>query len=141
MSNVRTMRNVQVIDGAINCVYDIFAATDEEFALIFPAGQDVAFISEVLARGKSASLDAAFEQIWRRRVPKAEVVGIHGLLFYELEEKIRYYPTRSDEEAVNPDAHAFDESHYRSAMRPNPHVERSSQGPRCAPCAATHVAR
>ena len=36
-----TMKNIQVIDGAENCVYDIFSATDEEFALIFEAGADV----------------------------------------------------------------------------------------------------
>ncbi len=41
------MKNIQVIDGAVNCVYDIFAATEEEFDLIFPSGQDVAFIDEV----------------------------------------------------------------------------------------------
>jgi hypothetical protein len=29
------MKNIQVIDGAANAVYDIFAATAEEFALIF----------------------------------------------------------------------------------------------------------
>jgi hypothetical protein len=44
------MKNIQVIDSALNCVYDIFAATDEEFALIFPPGEDVAFIDELLAR-------------------------------------------------------------------------------------------
>ena len=43
------MKNIQVIDGAVNCVYDVFAATDEEFALIFPPGQGVAFIDEVRA--------------------------------------------------------------------------------------------
>lgn len=45
------MKNIQVIDGADNRVYDIFAATDEEFGLIFPQGQDIAFIDEVMARG------------------------------------------------------------------------------------------
>ncbi|WP_427501686.1 hypothetical protein ACQE3E_23720 (plasmid) [Methylomonas sp. MED-D] len=45
------MKNIQVIDGAANSVYDIFAATDDEFALIFPEGQDVSFIEEVMARG------------------------------------------------------------------------------------------
>jgi hypothetical protein len=29
-------------------------------------------------------------------------MGIHGILFYELEYKKQYYPTRRDEEAVNP---------------------------------------
>lgn len=97
------MKYVQVIDGARNCVYDIFAATDEEFALIFPEGTDIAFIDEVYARGDKELLDAAFNEIWRRRVKKSESQGIHGILFYELEEKKAYYPSRRDEEAVNPD--------------------------------------
>lgn len=96
------MKNIQVIDGAMNCVYDIFSATDAEFALIFPDGEDVAFIDEVLERGDSAALDAAFSEIWKRRIPKRDAAGIHGLLFYELESKKAFYPTRRDEEAMNP---------------------------------------
>lgn len=96
------MKNIQVIDGAINSVYDIFAATDEEFSLIFPEGNDIAFIDEVYARGNAKALDKAFKNIWGRRIPKREVSGIHGLLFYQLEEKKVYYPTRKDEEAINP---------------------------------------
>jgi len=98
------MKNIQVIDGAANSVYDVFAATDEEFDLIFPAGQDVAFIDEVVARAASPQqLDDAFSRIWERRLPKRDAIGIHGLLFYELEHKKPYYPTRRDEDAVNPD--------------------------------------
>src|SRR5688500_9817531 len=97
------MKNIQVIDGADNCVYDIFAATEEEFALIFPPGQDVAFIDEVMARGPEDALDAAFVQIWQRRLRKSEAAGIHGVLFYGLEHKKQYYPTRVDEQAQNPD--------------------------------------
>ena len=97
------MKNIQVIDGAINSVYDIFAATDEEFALIFPGDQDVAFIDEVMTRGPERDLDDAFERIWQCRIPKREAVGIHGLLFYELEVKKQFYPTRKDEEARNPE--------------------------------------
>jgi hypothetical protein len=97
------MKNIQVIDGAINSTYDIFAVTDEEFLLIFPSGHDVAFIDEVYSRSNSQELDLVFNVIWKRRIPKCEVDGIHGLLFYGLEEKKNYYPTRKDEEAVNPD--------------------------------------
>jgi hypothetical protein len=97
------MKNIQVIDAALNCVYDIFAATDEEFALIFPTGQDIAFIDEVLARGDTPALDNALNNIWRRRIPKINVNGIHGLLFYQNEHKKAYYPTRRDDEAINPD--------------------------------------
>lgn len=97
------MKNIQVIDGAVNCVYDIFAATDEEFDLIFPRGQDVAFIDEVYKAGwDEVILNRAFDAIWTRRVVKSQAMGIHGLLFYELEEKKPFYATRRDEEAVNP---------------------------------------
>lgn len=97
------MKNIQVIDGALNAVYDIFQATDEEFSLIFSRGEGIAFIDEVIARGVRTDLDAAFTRIWKRRLPKARAMGIHGVLFYELEHKKQYYPTRRDEEAVNPD--------------------------------------
>ena len=96
------MKNIQVIDAADNCVYDIFAATDEEFALVFPDGQDIAFISEVCSRGSIDDLNRAFSMIWTRRLPKPEVIGIHGTLFYELDHKMEYYPTRRDEEVIHP---------------------------------------
>lgn len=97
------MKNIQVFDGASNAVYDIFAATDDEFALLFPAGEDVAFIDEVYARETPERLERAFAQIYSRRVAKKEAMGIHGLLFYGLEERKPFYPTRRDEEAQNPD--------------------------------------
>ncbi|MCQ4265564.1 hypothetical protein CXK91_07420 [Stutzerimonas stutzeri] len=97
------MKNIQVFDGARNAVYDISSATDDEFDLIFPAGEDVAFIDEVYERQNASELNSAFERIWARRIPKKEALDIHGLLFYELEEKKQFYPTRRDEEAQNPD--------------------------------------
>jgi hypothetical protein len=102
-SDADSMKNIQVIDGAINCVYDIFQATDEEFDAVFPGGQDVAFIDEVYARGDHDNLDNIFNAIWERRIPKAKAEGVHGLLFFELENKKPFYPTRKDEEAQNPD--------------------------------------
>jgi hypothetical protein len=96
------MKNIQVIDGALNAVYDIFRASDEDFSLIFPAGQDIAFIDEVYLREDEARLDEAFQRIWPCRVPKAKADGIHGVLFYGFEDKKVYYPTRRDEDAINP---------------------------------------
>ena len=99
------MKNIQVIDGAVNCVYDIFAATDVEFRMIFASGEDVAFIDDVLRkhRAKKKRLGAAMARIFRRRVSKRDANGIHGILFYELPAKKVFYPTRCDEEALNPD--------------------------------------
>ena len=96
------MKNIQVIDGAINCVYDIFSATDEEFVLIFPDGTDIAFIDEVCERIDEKLLGEALARIWERRIKKVDARGIHGILFYELEIKKKYYPTRKDKEAINP---------------------------------------
>ncbi|MGA2195995.1 MAG: hypothetical protein ABSH40_12070 [Bryobacteraceae bacterium] len=96
------MKNIQIIDGAVNCVYDIFAATEKEFNLIFTSGTDVAFIDEVVERHDPTRLNLAFSRIWTRRVRKSDVHGIDGVLFYELEIKKKYYPTRRDEGAVNP---------------------------------------
>jgi hypothetical protein len=97
------VKNIQIIDGADNCAYDVFAATEDEFALIFLQGTDIAFIDEVMQRADGHAIDQAFEAIWARRVPKPDVQGIHGTLFYELQSKKQYYPTRRDEDAVNPD--------------------------------------
>ncbi|VVO28190.1 hypothetical protein [Pseudomonas fluorescens] len=97
------MKNIQIIDGAMNCVYDIFSATEEEFETIFPFDTNIAFIDEVYLSDDEAKLDELFNNIWRRPVPKSQAQGIHGILFYELEEKKIYYPNRRDEDAVNPD--------------------------------------
>ena len=96
------MKNVQVIDGAINCVYDVFAVEDADFDLLFPPGQDVAFIDEVLARHSPETLEPVFERMWRSRMPKRDVAGLHGLLFYDMEHKKPFYPQRVDELAINP---------------------------------------
>ena len=55
------MKYLQVIDGADNGVYDIFAATEDEWDLIFPPGTDVAFIEEVYQRHDKVILDKAFQ--------------------------------------------------------------------------------
>jgi hypothetical protein len=97
------MKNIQVIDSAINCVYDIFSATEEEFKIIFPNNTNIAFIDEVYLRENGVDLDNIFSNIWRRPVQKSQSQGIHGTIFYELNEKKVYYPNRRDEDAINPD--------------------------------------
>src|SRR5262245_52352513 len=97
------MKNIQVIDGALNAVYDIFEATDEEFSLLFAPGCDVVFADEAHERVGPAEIDAVLSRIWARRIPKAKALGIHGIYFADLPQKKLYYPTRRDEEAKNPD--------------------------------------
>jgi len=55
------MKNIMIIDGAENCVYDVFAAPDDDFAIIFPEGTDVAFIEEIERRPDADRVT------WKRR--------------------------------------------------------------------------
>lgn len=97
------MKNVQIIDGADNCSYSIYAFTDELFSTIFPApGQDVEFIEDVLERLDTEALDEPFKKVWTRPVSKPDVVGIHGTLFYELGRKKQFYPSKSERDVTGP---------------------------------------
>ena len=93
------MKNIQVIDGASNCSYDIFAMTEEEFRILFPdPGQDIEFIEDAIDRTGNDELGEIMRNVWKRPVKKPDVTGIHGTLFYELLWKKKYYPNkRSDD--------------------------------------------
>jgi len=101
------MKNIQIIDDADNCVFDIFQATEEEFLLIFPNQTNIAFSEDVWANNNSEALKTTFSNIWQRPIRKVDAMGIHGTLFYGLQEKKKYYPTLKDEEASNPDGTAL----------------------------------
>ena len=97
------MKFVQIIDGAENCVYDVFRSSESDFALLFPDGTDIAFSEDLEDRKDNELVREALARLWKSRVRKPEVQGIHGTLFYGLAHKRKYYPTRRDEEATNPD--------------------------------------
>lgn len=92
------MKNIQIIDGADNCTYDIYAASSEDFAMIFPNDQDVEFIDDFIARVGQQKADQICERLWRHPVNKKNTCGIQGTLFYELEFKKKYYPTKKEAE-------------------------------------------
>ena len=98
------MKNIQVIDGAENCTYDVFAATEEQFDLIFPGGTDVEFIEDVIQRLGEDRASAVMTPLWGRRCDKKTIQGIHGTLFFELLNKKKYYPTKIDAEMQKPDS-------------------------------------
>jgi len=94
------MRNIQVIDDALNCTYSIFAAEDAEFELLFPDGTDVEFNDELFSRLGEAEAADLLRKVWARPVNKKTVVGIHGTLFYGLGHKKMYYPTKRESEMI-----------------------------------------
>ncbi len=96
------MKNVQIIDGADNCTYSIYALTDVEFEQVFPeSGQDIEFIEDVVDRMGDDAVGLLFRPVWERgELNKPDVVGIHGTLFYGLLWKKKCYPTKRDAEMV-----------------------------------------
>jgi hypothetical protein len=82
-------------------------APDDDFALVFPEGTDVAFIEDIERRPNAEVVFQALKRTWSNRIPKRDATGIHGIVFYQLYDKRKYYPTLRDEEAVNPDASAL----------------------------------
>ena len=96
----RDTRFVQIIDGALNCTYDIFAINAADFARIFPeSGQDIEFIEEFFEREGEAA-QKIFANLSSSRVDKKTVRGIHGTLFCGLGYKKRFYPTKRESEMV-----------------------------------------
>lgn len=91
------MKNILVIDGAENCAYDIFAASEEDFKLIYPAeGQDIEFIDDFFNRVGENKATETCDRLWKNFVPKKSAVGIHGILFYQLNNKKEFYPNKRD---------------------------------------------
>ena len=93
------MKNIQVIDGAENCTYDIFEISEDDFKLIFPnPGQDIEFNTDLFARlSEDETIDIS-KRLWVKPVEKSNVQGIHGTIFYELDHKKKYYPTKRNSE-------------------------------------------
>lgn len=112
------MKNVQVIDGAQNCAYDIFDASDDDFAAIFPRGRDIEFIEDFRKRVGSARAKAITGRLYAAGpIDKKKVLGIHGTLFYQLTFKKKFYPTKRESDLT--------EAGGRPPIRPNVRATRS----------------
>ncbi|WP_147455626.1 hypothetical protein [Solilutibacter pythonis] len=93
------MPNIQIIDGADNCTYDVFTISRDGFREIFPDdGQDVEFIDDFVARVGEQHAASILNELWKHPANKKAVDGIHGTLFFELEKKKAFYPTKKESE-------------------------------------------
>lgn len=91
------MKNIQVIDSAQNTTYSIYAVSERTFKLLFPEeGQDIEFAEDAIARMGTRRATPIFRRIWRRKLSKASVSGIHGTLFFELDYKREFYPRKRE---------------------------------------------
>ena len=71
------MKNVEVVDGALNSRFEIYAVDDKAFALLFTDSDEVYLedLSEELQE------DVAFwDRFYAHEVDRHSVQGIHGIL-------------------------------------------------------------
>lgn len=89
------MKNVQVIDGADNCAYNVYAISDDDYDLMFPNGQDIEFIEDFWKRLGQKKAQEIRDRLNRGLLRKTEIRGIHGTLFIEFKrQKKSIYPNK-----------------------------------------------
>ncbi len=96
------MKNIQIIDDAVNCTYDIFSISDDLFFEIFPNEQDIEFIDDLNLRLGDIRSSEILQELWKNRLDKKYLTGIHGTLFYGYlcEDKKPFYPTKKECEMI-----------------------------------------
>jgi hypothetical protein len=91
------MKNVQIIDGAVNATFSVFQASEEEFEAIFPNGRDMEFIEDFIQRIGERKADTILSAIWERPILKRDAQGLHGTLFYGWADRREHYPSTKRE--------------------------------------------
>ena len=66
------MKNILIVDGAMNATFSVFQATDDEFTTLFPNGEEMDVIEDVIERVGEAASEPIFNRIWNRPILKTE---------------------------------------------------------------------
>lgn len=94
-----SLKYVQLIDNSRSCTHDICEIEADLFKNIFPApGQDIEFSRDVRKRLKRTKANELFRELKRNIVDKKTIPGINGTLFFKLDVKRKFYPTKKDKE-------------------------------------------
>jgi hypothetical protein len=97
------MKNVQIIDGAINSSFSIYSIPEAVFNQIFPApGQNIEFIEDVVRRVGEKQAGELMKSTWGSRKEKQHVNGIHGTLFIQIENRKALYPNKRESDLDDP---------------------------------------
>lgn len=89
------MKNVQLIEPAENCAYNIYSMPDEDFELMFPNGQDIEFVEDFWKRLGKKRAGQIYASLNKNLLRKPKIHGIHGTLFVQLRRrKKRLYPNK-----------------------------------------------
>lgn len=110
------MKNVQMIDPALNATFSIFQVSDEDFKVIFPEARDMEFFEDFIQRVGERQAALILDRLWGRPVLKRDAQGIHGTLFEQWNDRKEYFPSTLrevdwDESAINEDQRRLFRSH------------------------------
>ena len=77
------VKNIEIVRSAEGAESELFAATDEEFAVFFRPGENVAFLERVAQWVPKVQLYATLSRVLARPVVPGPGIATHGVLFYE----------------------------------------------------------
>jgi hypothetical protein len=93
------MKNVQVIDGAVNSVFEVYSIPDKLFYTLFPKGTDLAFVKDFV--GKIKNSDNRWRALYKRRMDEKSIRGIHGSLCLDLcNINPKFFPSRRETDVI-----------------------------------------
>ena len=72
------MKNIEIVDGALNSRFEIYAVDDATFQMLFPDGQSEIYLEDL---SEELQDDVAFwDRVYSEEVDRHLVRGIHGIL-------------------------------------------------------------
>lgn len=72
------MKNIEIVDGALNSRFEIYAVEEAVFDKLFQLGKDEVYLEELSDKIQE---DAEFwDQVYSQEVERHSVQGIHGIL-------------------------------------------------------------
>ncbi len=84
--NEDNMKHIEIVDGALNSRFELYAVTDQIFDLLFPSEEDEIYLEDL---NKELQENTAFwDQVYAREVDRRTVKGIHGILHTHPKAKI-----------------------------------------------------
>jgi hypothetical protein len=97
------MKNIQIIDGAINCSFSIYAVPDQVFQQLYPESQqDIEFLEDVIQRLGEQKAGELMKHTWNSRQQKCQINGIHGTLFIGMQSRKVLYPNKKEADLDDP---------------------------------------
>ena len=98
------MKNIQIIDNAVNGSFSVYAIPDDVFQQLFPGeGQDVEFIEDVVERVGEKKAGELMKHTWKSRQEKCTLNGLHGTLFIRMANRKVFYPNKMESDLDIPE--------------------------------------